>query len=80
METTPSIIEDEEPPSQAQTIPVTSETDSETTCSASSTSTSPEEEYRRHTSDMIEKHGLELTKAWFNLECMKCKKHKVEKK
>lgn len=40
----------------------------------------PEDSYRAIIRTMLNEHGLELSKAWFNLEAMTCKKPKLEHK
>lgn len=40
----------------------------------------PEDTYRSIIRTMLNEHGLELSKAWFNLEAMTCKKPKLEPK
>lgn len=71
---TPTPCETEELPTQTQALP---DSPLENTEESLSGSTGSEESFREHVADMINEHGLELTKMLFQLEVMKCKKQKT---
>lgn len=68
----------EESLDKTTTIQVSGSTSS--TEDLASESCDSEEDYRFHTQSMMTKYGLEFTKAIFNIEAMKCKKPKLERK
>lgn len=63
----------EEPACEGKALEISSASSTEEHLTANSSS---EEDFRWHAHEMITKHGLEMTKALFNLEAMKAKKPK----